>query len=164
MWTRHKVRFDCCCRCEQSRNYSTIVKGLVVLKVTRVACEVSLNRRHLSKNIYVTNRCPCQSRKLVSGLKLQRGTLIKAFTVQEHDCSPRCSYKISTACQLEHFSSLLLYIGIELHCYLATKPEVDDYIHRYIECVTSCKKKNCFGSCCEGLNKFSLFEMVMSSY
>ena len=56
MRTRLEVHLDCCCCCEQRRNSTTTtVEELVVLKVIR---EVSLNRKHPSKNIYVAKRHP----------------------------------------------------------------------------------------------------------
>ena len=51
MWTGHEVGLDCCFHCERSRNYST------VLKVARVGCEISLNKKCPSKNIYAAKRC-----------------------------------------------------------------------------------------------------------
>ena len=56
MWTRLEVRLaiDCCCGCEQSRNYLTTVKELhvVVLKVAQVGSKISLNRKRPSNDIY----------------------------------------------------------------------------------------------------------------
>ena len=46
---------------ELSRNYSTTVDKLhaVVLKVARVRCEISLNRKHPSRNIYAAEGRLC---------------------------------------------------------------------------------------------------------
>ena len=71
MWTRLEVclAIDCCCSCEWSRIYSTTVKVLVVLKVVQLRCEISLNRKHSSKNIYAANVLALEWEKLVSGIK-----------------------------------------------------------------------------------------------
>jgi len=58
MWTRLEIRLevclDRCYHCERSRNYSTTVEELVVIKV---GCEISLNKMRPSKNIYVAKGC-----------------------------------------------------------------------------------------------------------
>ena len=60
MQIRLEVPLDCCRRCEQSRNFSTTVDELVVLKVARVGCQyLYKNRKCPSKNSYVAEGRPC---------------------------------------------------------------------------------------------------------
>ena len=71
MWTRLEVRLaiDCCCGCERSRNYLTTVKELVVLKVAQVGCEISLNRKCPSNNIYAAKGACIRAGKISFGCK-----------------------------------------------------------------------------------------------
>ena len=70
MRTKLEVCLDCCCHCEQSRNYPTAVEELVVLKVAQVKCKISLNRKCPSKKYLCSQRAPAlQQEILVSGLK-----------------------------------------------------------------------------------------------
>ena len=71
MWTRLEVHLaiGCCCGYERSTNYSTTVKVLVVLKVTQVRCEISLNRKHSSKIFMHPNMLVLEWEKLVLGIK-----------------------------------------------------------------------------------------------
>ena len=54
MWARLELRLviDCCYVVSEVEILSTTVKVLVVLKVTQVGCEIFLNRKRSSKNIY----------------------------------------------------------------------------------------------------------------
>ena len=71
MWTRLEVHLaiDCCCHCEQSTNYLTTVKVLVVLKVAQVGCEISLNRKCPSNNIYAAKGAYIRAGKISFGCK-----------------------------------------------------------------------------------------------
>ena len=85
MWARLEVRLaiDCCCHCERSTNYSTTVE-LVILKVTWVGCEISLNRKRPSNIIYAANGICSRVGKINFGYKgcfQWRCSLIKGFTV-----------------------------------------------------------------------------------
>ena len=51
-----------------------------------------------------------------------------SFTSLEHNHTPRCSYKVGAAglSWLEHFR-VQCYTQVKVHCYLATKPEVESF-------------------------------------
>ena len=72
MWAKLEVRLaiDCWCRCEQSTNYSTTVEELVILKVTQVGCEISLNRKRPSKIVYAANGTCIRAGKISFGYKV----------------------------------------------------------------------------------------------